>query len=498
MAYPGRVQRERVALRGRRLVVGLTAAILAAGLAVVAPWGPERAAEAAAPFSFRAAADATTDASVPNSALGRRTSLVADGSPRRVTYLRFSVAGLRQPVLRARLRIHVQNTTAGASPSAGAVAKVASTTWSESRITWANRPAVGARMGPFRGAARANRWIEFDVTAAVRGNGSVSLALVQSDFDGVFYDAREAGAALAPRLVVATGTRPTPTTTRPTTTRPTTTTTRPPAPSSDRLLLAAGDIAGCAWNGDELTARLIDQYPGVTVAGLGDMVYASGTATEFRDCYGPSWGRHRARTRPAVGNHEYLTAGAGPYWDYFGSAAGPRGKGWYSYDVGSSWHVVVLNSNCWEAGASCRAGSEQERWLRADLAAHARPCTLAYFHHPYFSSIEGLDSVRPLWDALFDGGVDLVLNGHKHGYERFAPQRPDGTRDPARGIRQIVVATGGSPEFFAYGTPRPNSEVRATRLTGVLKLTLSTASYRWDFLPAADSTFTDSGTTACH
>ena len=483
-------------------MVALAVAIVAAGLAAVVPWGGEPAAEAAAPFSFRAAADATTDSSAPRSALGRARSLVADGSPRRVTYLRFSVAGLREPVLRARLRVHVQNSTAGPSPSAGAVAKVASTSWSETRTTWANRPAVGARMGPFRGAARAGRWIEFDVTAAVRGNGSVSLALIQSDADGVFYDAREAGTAVAPRLVVATGIRPPtttrPPTTRPPTTRPTTTTTRPPTPSSDRLLLAAGDIAGCPWDGDELTARIIDRYPGVTVAGLGDMVYASGTAAEFRDCYAPTWGRFKDRTRPAVGNHEYLTPGAGPYWDYFGSAAGPRGKGWYSYDIGSSWHVVVLNANCWEDGASCRAGSEQERWLRADLAAHPRPCTLAYWHQPLFSSIEGLDSVRPLWDALYEGGADLVLNGHKHGYERFAPQRPDGRRDDARGLRQIVVATGGSPEFLPFGTPRPNSEVRATQLDGVLKLTLSTASYRWDFLPAAGSSFTDAGAAACH
>lgn len=482
--------------------MGLTAALVAAGLAMVAPWGPEPAAEAAAPFSFRAVADATTDASAPRAALGRQRSLVADGSPRRVTYLRFSVAGLRQPVLRARLRLHVQNTTAGPSPSAGAVAKVASTSWSEAGITWTNRPAVGARMGPFRGAARADRWIEFDVTAAVRGNGLVSLALVQSDHDGVFYDAREAGPAVAPRLVVATGTRaPAPTTTRPTTTRPaptTTPTTRPTLQNGDRLLLAAGDIAGCTWDGDELTAQIIDRYPGVTVAGLGDMVQVSGTASEFRDCYAPTWGRFKDRTRPAVGNHEYLTSGAWPYWDYFGAAAGPRGKGWYSYDIGSSWHVVVLNANCWEAGASCKPGSEQERWLRKDLAANPRPCTLAYWHQPMFSSIEGLDSVRPLWDALYEAGADLILNGHKHGYERFAPQRPDGTRDAARGIRQIVAATGGSPDFLPFGAPEPNSEVRATRVHGVLKLTLSSASYRWDFLPASDTTFTDSGATACH
>ncbi|MEZ5177054.1 MAG: DNRLRE domain-containing protein [Acidimicrobiales bacterium] len=478
--------RDPVAPRGRRLAVVVALAIVAGGLAAIAPWATGPAAEATAPFSFRAVADATADAARPHVALGGQRSLIADGSPRRVTYVRFSVAGLRQPVLRARLRVHVQDSTAGPSPSAGAVAPVASTTWSEARTTWANRPVVGARLGPFRGAARAGRWIEFDVTAAVRGNGPVSLAIVQSDPDGVFYDAREAGAAVAPRLVVATGARPAPTTTR------------PPTSSTDRLLLAAGDVAGCTWDGDELTARIIDRYPGVTVAGLGDMVQVRGTAAEFRDCYAPTWGRFRDRTRPAVGNHEYLTAGAGPYWDYFGSAAGARGKGWYSYDIGSSWHVVVLNANCWEAGASCKKGSEQERWLRADLAAHARPCTLAYWHQPLFSSIEGLDSVRPLWDALYDAGADLVLNGHKHGYERFAPQRPDGTRDPARGLREIVAATGGAPDFLPFGAPLPNSEVRASRVHGVLKLTLSTTGYRWDLLPAADTSFTDSGSGACH
>ncbi len=361
---------------------------------------------------------------------------MADGSPRRITYLRFSVAGLRRPVLRARLRIHVQNTTAGPSPSAGAVAKVASTTWSESRITWANRPAVGARMGPYRGAARRE-----------------PLDRVRRDRRGARQRLGEpgAGAERLRRGVLRRLGRPAPPWPRaargghrhpahadhhpshdpPPTHPPHHHDDHPAGPSSDRLLLAAGDIAGCSWDGDELTARIVDGYPGVTVAGLGDMVQGSGTAAEFRDCYAPTWGRFKDRTRPAVGNHEYLTPGAGPYWDYFGSAAGPRGKGWYSYDVGASWHVVVLNANCWEAGASCKVGREQERWLRADLAAHRRPCTLAYFHQPLFSSIEGLDSVRPLWNALYEAGADLVLNGHKHGYERFAPQRPDGTRDDA-------------------------------------------------------------------
>jgi len=265
--------------------------------------------------------------------------------------------------------------------------------------------------------------------------------------------------------------------------------------AGDPILVGAGDIASCQSSGDEATAELLASTRG-TVAALGDTVYPEGTAAQFRDCYGPSWGRFKARTRPAVGNHEYNTAGAQPYFEYFGAAAGPSGRGYYSYDMGT-WHVVVLNSNCSEV--SCAAGSTQERWLRADLAANANKCTLAYFHHPRFSS--GLygdtASVAPFWEALYRAGTEVVLNGHTHNYERFAPQRPNGTRDGERGIREFVVGTGGV-NLKPFEAVKPNSQARNADTFGVLRLTLHPGSYDWKFKPAAGGTFTDSGTKACH
>src|ERR687896_673116 len=193
-------------------------------------------------------------------------------------------------------------------------------------------------------------------------------------------------------------------------------------------LLAAGDIATCPGSGDEATAAILDGYPSATVAALGDVVYNTGTPQEFQDCYEPSWGRHKARTKPAAGNHEYDTPGATGYYGYFGAAAGPAGKGWYSYNLGS-WHVVVLNSNCEETTVDCTPTSEQVQWLEADLAASEAACTLAYWHHPLFTSGVhagelDLPLVRPFWEVLYEQGADVILVGHDHSYERFAPQAP--------------------------------------------------------------------------
>ncbi len=198
--------------------------------------------------------------------------------------------------------------------------------------------------------------------------------------------------------------------------------------------------------GAEITAGLLDGLTG-TVAVLGDTAYENGTPDEFARCYEPTWGRHKARTRPAVGNHEYGTPGAAGYFAYFGAAAGEAGKGWYSYDLGA-WHVVALNSNCSLVG--CQAGSEQEQWLRADLAANGARCTVAYMHHPRFSSGNvhgGSSAVDPLWRALEADGAELVLAGHDHDYERFAPQTASGALDVERGVRQFVVGTGGRPLY---------------------------------------------------
>ena len=214
----------------------------------------------------------------------------------------------------------------------------------------------------------------------------------------------------------------------------------------------------------------------------------------------------KAITRPAPGNHEYQTGGgtncdtsgnAAGYYGYFGPAAGDPAKGYYSYDLGD-WHLVALNSECGKA-QGCGAGSPQEQWLRADLAAHEHACTLAYWHRPLFSSGEhrGFADVRPLWQALYDAGADVVLSGHDHDYERFAPQTAAGAADAARGIRLFVVGTGGR-HLRAFGATAANSQVRDSTSFGVLRLTLRPTSYDWQFVPAAGSAFTDSGSTACH
>jgi calcineurin-like phosphoesterase family protein len=270
----------------------------------------------------------------------------------------------------------------------------------------------------------------------------------------------------------------------------------PPAQAGTAVLVGAGDISECSSSGDAATAALVQSIGG-TVFTLGDNAYGDGTAKQFRNCYGPSWGRFKSRTRPAIGNHEYQSKGAAGYWDYFGKAAGPRGKGWYSYNAGS-WHVVVLNANCDKVG--CGKGSEQERWLRADLAAHDTECTLAYWHQARFVSdkVHGNHpELTPFWDALYDYGADLVLSAHAHVYERFAPQTPSGKADPDHGIRQIVVGTGGS-SHYRFGSARATSQVRNANTFGVLKLTLNSGSYDWRFIPTAGRTFRDSGRGSCH
>jgi calcineurin-like phosphoesterase family protein len=262
-------------------------------------------------------------------------------------------------------------------------------------------------------------------------------------------------------------------------------------------LVGAGDIADCNVAGDEATARLLDDIPG-TVFTAGDNAYDVGSASQFANCYNPTWGRHKARTRPAPGNHDYGTAGASEYYRYFGAAAGEAGKGYYSYDLAQgAWHVIVINSNC--STVACGIGSPQERWLRADLAASRSPCTVAYWHHPRFSSADhGSDpALGPIWQALFEGGADLVVAGHDHTYERFAPQRPDAVPDLAFGIRSFVVGTGGR-SHYAFKVPLANSEKRDSTSFGVLKLTLRAGSYDWAFVPVAGSQFTDSGSGFCH
>jgi hypothetical protein len=341
------------------------------------------------------------------------------------------------------------------------VRAVARRPWNERSLSY--RRAPGLRRVIATGRPRAG-WTSFDVGSLVEGPGIVELALVAGR-GTVSVASRET--RRKPTLRVQT------------------------AP----LLLAAGDISSCRSTGDEATAALLEGVP-ATVAALGDLAYPRGTTDEFTNCYGPSWGVFRSTTRPAAGNHDYATTGAAGYFDYWVAAAGARGAGYYSYELGS-WHIVVLNSNCRFVG--CSADSLQETWLRSDLALHSTQCTLAYFHHPLFSSTLGTatPAVQPLWQALYDAGADLVLSGHAHNYQRFAPQTPSGAADPARGIREFVVGTGGNSHHSA-GLPIPNQETTNDTTFGVLRLMLLQTGYLWRFVPVSGGVFADAGAGACH
>ena len=260
-------------------------------------------------------------------------------------------------------------------------------------------------------------------------------------------------------------------------------------------LIGAGDIAWCSNDGDEATAKLLDTLPG-TVFTAGDNVYTAGTASEYAQCYDPTWGRHKARTSPSPGNHDYATSGGAPYYAYFGSRAGPSGRGYYSYTLGSG-HVISLNSN-----VSMAAGSLEYTWLQHDLAASTALCTLAYWHHPLFASgtqVGGSTHSKAIWKLLYAAGADVVVAGHEHNYERFAPQTPWGVANARYGLREFVVGTGGKTLSNKVHSPRLASSQVFNGITwGVLVLRLGEGGYCWKFVPVAGRSFTDTGSTACH
>jgi calcineurin-like phosphoesterase family protein len=274
------------------------------------------------------------------------------------------------------------------------------------------------------------------------------------------------------------------------------------AQTSSAVVVGAGDIASCTSKGDTATARLLANISG-TVLAIGDNAYGEGTTAQFNNCYDPTWGQFKARTQPVVGNHEYRTNGAAGYFNYFGA-----GKDYYSYDRGA-WHIIALNSECdyWATGfkdgpSQCSSQKQQNMiaWLKNDLANNPTACTLAYFHQPRFSSGQGgnaLTATEQIWEALYAADAEVVLSGHDHIYERFAPQAPGGRLDTAQGIRQFVVGSGGV-NHGRIGNVKPNSQVRNATAFGVLKLTLNSGSYAWKFVPEAGKSFTDSGTDGCH
>jgi hypothetical protein len=404
------------------------------------------------------------------------------------SFLRFRPTGISGTVLSATLWLRT-----GGSPEDGTVNGPVlyrtDNTWSETGITWANRPGRTSRALADKGAIPADSWVGYDVTAAVPGNATKSFTLASSSGDEVAFNSRETSDR--PRLVVR-------------------------FIPEEQLVMAAGDIAcdpsSSDFNGGLGTTTACHQMRtsdllvdrGIAAAlPLGDLQYSDATLSEFSGSYDPSWGRVKNRTHPTPGNHEYRTSGAAGYFDYFNGPgvvhgrAGERGKGYYSYDLGA-WHLIALNSECSDVGG-CEASSPQGQWLKQDLERNKRACTLAYWHRPRFSSGRhgNQESMGPFWQLLYEAGADVVLSGHDHSYERFAPQTPAGALAPGRGIRQFVVGTGGK-DHYSFGTPEPNSQIRDSSSFGVLALTLRPGRYLWQFLPAAGSTFVDSGVGSCH
>ena len=275
-----------------------------------------------------------------------------------------------------------------------------------------------------------------------------------------------------------------------------------PSVPQQYTVLAAGDIASCDSDGDEATANLLDQLlepRGGTVVALGDLAYEDGTQADFGRCYDPTWGRHKERTLPTPGNHEYNTPAASGYFDYFRAGrAGPPG-GWYDVELFDEWWVISLNSNCEEV-AGCGPSSPQGQYLTAtlDRLAGTRDCILAFWHHPRWSSGDehGSDpTTDPLWRMLADAGADILLTGHDHEYERFVPLDADG--EPTNGgLTQFVVGTGGK-SLYDFAEILPTSAARDSSTFGVLELTLHPGSYDWRFVPTEDGGYTDSGSASC-
>ena len=442
-------------------------------------------------IQYAPVADTTAEQGL-TSPLGASFLLTADASRRRIAYLRFDTSALRGTVSSAILRLHVADDPTGsagsASVSGGSIAAMANHTWSEATMTDADRPPVGSLRLDTLGAVTSGSWVQFDVTRAMRVGGPLDLAITTDNADAVRYNSRESGPT-APQLIVSVG--------------------RARPATGGVVLAAVGDMACAPTEAVAATAcrqravsDLIVHDPQVSAfLALGDVQYPTGAPADYV-AYDRSYGRLNDMVIPVLGNHEYLTPDAAGWFGYFRPAVGSRlalgtaATGYYSVDIGTNWHVVVLNSNC--TIVSCAAGQPQETWLRADLAASTRPCTIVAFHHPRFASsaVHPSDrSVDALWLAAQQAGVELVITGHDHQYERFAPQRSDATPSPTA-PREFVVGTGGVG-LYAFAAPAPNSEVRIASTFGYLRLTLRTDGYGWQFIDE-QHLVRDSGSGSCH
>jgi len=427
-------------------------------------------------LTFVTNADAYVNQSNSSTNYGSAATLQVDGAsdPDLESFIRFSVTGISGTIQSVRLRVFA--TTNGSANGPGVYST--GTSWTETGITWNNRPARTSGAVDNKGSIATNTWVEYNVTSLVQGNGTLSFVLAADSTDGIIFSSRQG--SQPPQLVITfiSDVTITPTFT------PTPTST---LSAGDAIFVGAGDISACDTNNDELTAELLDAIPG-TVFAAGDNVYPDGTYTQYTNCYDPTWGRHKARTQPIPGNHEYNTSGAAGYFQYFNNI-----PAYYAYNLGS-WRIYALNSEI-----DVSASSPQVLWLQSDLAANPSQCVLAYWHKPRWSSgaTHGSNAgYQTVWQILYEAGAELVLTGHEHNYERFAEMNASGAAI-SQGLREFVVGTGGR-SHYPFGTVLSTSQVRNSSTYGVLKLTLHTNSYDWQFVPVAGSTFTDSGSTDCH
>jgi len=433
---------------------------------------PTRTQVSGSAFTFISEADSQVKESSPTTNYGNSSTLQADGAsdPDVEAFIRFTVSGITGTIQSAKLRVYVSTNGSTNGPAVYGTG----TAWTETDITWNSRPSRNTGMLDNKGNVNIASWVEYNVTALVNGSGTFSFVLAADSNDAATFSSRQG--SYAPQLVVTTDSIPTQTPTP------------NPTPIDPVVLVGAGDIATCNRDDDELTARLLDNIPG-TVFTAGDNAYVDGTYTEYINCYDPTWGRHKSRTKPVPGNHEYNTAGAAGYFQYFDNI-----DSYYAYDLGT-WRIYALNSEI-----DVSASSIQMAWLQADLAAHPTLCVLAYWHKPRWSSGSSHGSnpaMQALWQVLYEAGAELVINGHEHHYERFAQMDASGSA-VSQGLREIVAGMGGGAGHYPFGTILPTSEMRDNTSFGVLKLSLGTGSYQWQFVPVEGATFTDGGTSTCH
>jgi acid phosphatase type 7 len=438
----------------------------------------------------------------PSGLHGSYSYLATNAAPgERRAYVKFTVAGIPTGAtgVSAALQLWGQSTSA----STFTVWRTTST-WTEGSLTWNNQPPLGSLVTTRTGVS-SGQYNSFDVSSYLTANGTYGMVVTTNSTTEIMFTSRDSTSNHPPKLLL-------------TWTAPTTTTITTTPPPRDPVAAAAGDIA-CAPGvtrtayrcHDSDTANLLLAGGYDAVLPVGDLQYECGELSAFQTVYDSSWGQVKSISRPAAGDNDYTSAtcttpGASGYFTYFGGLANPSQpactsacSGYYSYDLGS-WHVVVLNTECSQTGVGgCGATSPQGKWLAADLAAHPAQCTLAYWHRPRWLDTGSLSGASSYFvQALYNAGAEVILNGHSHIYERWAPQTPSGAVDHAGGIREFIVGTGGRNLHPLSSTPPANVEVRSNTAFGVLQLTLHPTSYDWKFIPEAGKTFTDSGSQTCH